>query len=54
MKALEKDPNRRYASAGALLKDMILARAGKDLVGAKGALGTQAKARKWYRRTGAP
>lgn len=50
VKALEKDPNRRYASAGALLIDLIRARAGKDLVGAKGALGAQAKARKWYEK----
>jgi len=50
VKALEKDPNRRYASAGALLVDLIRARAGKELVGAKGALGAQAKARKWYEK----
>ena len=50
VKALEKDPTRRYASAGALLVDMIRARTGKELVGAKGALGVQAQARKWLEK----
>jgi hypothetical protein len=50
VKALEKDPARRYGSAGALLVDMIRARSGKELVGAKGALGFQAQARKWLEK----
>ena len=50
VKALEKDPARRYQSAGALLTDLIRARAGKDLIHATGALGVATRSRKWIER----
>jgi serine/threonine protein kinase len=49
VKALEKDPTRRYASAGALLVDLIRARAGKS-VSASGSLGVHAEIRRWVER----
>ena len=49
-KALEKDPARRYLSAGLLLADLVRARAGKEITGAKGAIGFRADARKWLEK----
>jgi serine/threonine-protein kinase len=50
LKALEKDPERRYPDAAALHEDLVRHRKGQGVAGARGAQGAMAEARRWAKR----